>query len=54
MVKFLRENSIHINKAKNMSEEELNGKIVVGEFLDIEKPEFVEELHKLIERLKNE
>jgi 2-oxoglutarate ferredoxin oxidoreductase subunit beta len=37
-----------------MSEEELNGKIVVGEFLDIEKPEFVEELHKLIGKLKNE
>ena len=54
MIKFLKENSIHINKAKNMSEEELNGKIVVGEFLDIEKPEFVEELHKLIEKLKNE
>jgi 2-oxoglutarate ferredoxin oxidoreductase subunit beta len=54
MVKFLKESSININKAKNMSEEELNGKIVVGEFLDIEKPEFVEELHKLIEKLKKE
>jgi len=52
MIKFFKENSIHINRAKNLSEEELNGKIIVGEFLDIEKPEFVEELNKLIERLK--
>ena len=44
MMKFFKENSITIKKAENLSEEELENKIIVGEFLDIEKPEFIEQL----------
>ncbi len=47
MVKFFKENSIIIKKAENLPEEELKNKIIVGEFIDIEKPEFIEQLKRL-------
>ncbi|WP_456472328.1 2-oxoacid:ferredoxin oxidoreductase subunit beta [Methanocaldococcus sp.] len=50
LLNWIKNNSIPINKAKNM--ENLEGKIIVGEFLDIEKPEYTEEVYKLIEREK--
>ncbi|MCS7368180.1 MAG: thiamine pyrophosphate-dependent enzyme [archaeon GBS-70-058] len=34
MLKWFKENSIPISKAKNMKEEELEGKIIVGEYLN--------------------
>ncbi|ENN96837.1 2-oxoglutarate ferredoxin oxidoreductase subunit beta [Methanocaldococcus villosus KIN24-T80] len=52
VLKYIKDHSININKAKNMDEEELKDKIIVGEFLDVEKKEFVEELNKLIEKVK--
>ena len=52
VLKYIRDHSIHIKKAENLPEEELRGKIVIGEFLDIEKPEFIESMLKLIEEYK--
>ncbi len=48
MIKFLKENSVNIKKAETLSNEELNGKVVVGEFLNIEKPEYIEQLKELL------
>jgi 2-oxoglutarate ferredoxin oxidoreductase subunit beta len=42
MLEYYRQNSVPIARAKGMSAEELKGKIVVGEFLDVEKPELIE------------
>ncbi len=50
MIKYQKEHSVSYEKAKNMSEEELEGKIVVGVFQDIEKPEYVSEYERIIER----
>lgn len=50
-IEWLRNNSVPISKAKEMSEEELRGKIVVGEFVDIERPEYVERYLQLVEQL---
>ena len=47
MLKYFKENSIRVNKAKEMSAEELEGKIIVGEFVDIEKEELTEEWERL-------
>ena len=47
MMKFFKENSITIKKAESLSKEELENKIIVGEFLNIEKPEFIEQVKKL-------
>ena len=48
MLKHYKENSIRINKAQKMDAAALEGKIIVGEFIDREKAELSEqwlELH---------
>jgi 2-oxoglutarate ferredoxin oxidoreductase subunit beta len=48
MLKYFKEKSIRINKAQKMDPAELEGMIVVGEFIDREKVELGEqwlELH---------
>jgi 2-oxoglutarate/2-oxoacid ferredoxin oxidoreductase subunit beta len=42
MLEYYRQNSVSIARAKGLSVEELKGKIVVGEFVDVEKPELIE------------
>ncbi|MCK5204327.1 MAG: hypothetical protein KAR15_10655, partial [Desulfobacterales bacterium] len=43
MLKHFKENSIRINKAQKMDEAALQGKIIVGEFIDREKAELSEQ-----------
>ena len=47
MLKHFKESSIRIDKARNLDEEALKGKIVVGEFVDIEKAELASEWARL-------
>ncbi len=47
ILKHFKDNSIRVNKAKDMASEELEGKIVIGEFVDIEKAELIEEWDRL-------
>jgi 2-oxoglutarate ferredoxin oxidoreductase subunit beta len=54
MLDYFREQSVPKAKAETMSPEELEGKIVVGELLDIEKPVLDVELARLRERLRKE
>jgi len=44
MMEWFKRVSVSAAKAKSMSPDELRDKIVVGEFLDIEKPELIETL----------
>jgi len=44
MLDWLGESSVRVGKADSMTPEELEGKIVVGEFLDIEKPVLTAEM----------
>jgi len=48
MLRWFLKNSVPLKKAMKMSPEELEGKIVIGEFIDRERVEFVEELNKII------
>lgn len=50
-INFFKENSVMYNKATTMSKEELEGKIVIGEFVNADLPEYVEQYMKLIESL---
>lgn len=50
-LKKFKEQSIRIEKARSMSDEELNDKIVVGKLCDKDRPEFVTELHNLTDEL---
>ena len=52
MMAHYKASSISVHKAKEMQAEELKGKLVVGELLDIEKPEFIDEMQKLVKRVQ--
>lgn len=47
MQEFFKTNSVQLSKAKEMSKEELTGKIVVGEFVNEEKPGYLESYQNL-------
>ena len=52
---FFKENSVPLSKAKEMSKEELKGKIVCGEFLtSTGAPEYTEEYSKVIKKAEGE
>ncbi len=44
MLEWYKKNSIPLARARGMSPEDLHDKIVVGEFVDVEKPELMETL----------
>ena len=48
-MKYLKENSINVVAAKNLSENEIENKIVVGEFYSISKPEYTDEYQRIID-----
>ena len=50
-INFFKDNSIMYNKAATMPPEQLEGKIVIGEFANVELPEYVEQYLNLIERV---
>ena len=50
--KWIRDKSIKIEKAKNMSAEELKDKYVIGELLNIEKPTLTDKKYKIIKDLR--
>jgi len=49
MMNWMKENSVVSRRARKMSPEELEGKIILGEFVNEKEPEFSGELFKLIE-----
>jgi len=49
---FIKNNSISINKAKDMTPEELKGKYIIGEHLDIERPTLWDRKSEIIEKAK--
>ncbi len=51
---FFKENSVRIQKAKEMSEEELEGKFVIGKLVERDREEFTTSLSKLNERVQSE
>ncbi|SFM46828.1 thiamine pyrophosphate-dependent enzyme [Thermodesulforhabdus norvegica] len=51
---YYKKNSVRIDKASRLSPEEMKQKIVIGEFVDEEKPELTEQWQILWERLKKE
>lgn len=50
MLEDYKKRSISIQAAKKLSSEELKGRIVVGEFVDRNKPEMVEEVTRMIKK----
>lgn len=52
MMKYQKENMITVDMARNMSEEEKKGKLIVGKLCDIDYPEFTEEYQKIIDKVR--
>lgn len=52
MMQRLKEVAVNIKTAEKLSSEELEGKIVIGEFKNETHPEYTEEYQKLIKRVK--
>lgn len=52
MMEYIRDNSVTRKSAEKMSREELEGKIVIGEFYSEDAPEFSEEYRKIIEKAR--
>jgi 2-oxoglutarate ferredoxin oxidoreductase subunit beta len=50
MMEDYKKRSILAKEAEKLSQEELKGRIVVGELVDIEKPEMVQEVKKMINK----
>jgi len=50
MLEWYKTKSVSVSRAKDMSPEELRDRIVVGEFVDIEKPELIETLARMREK----
>jgi len=53
-LKLYRDQSVNVAKAKNMSEEELEGKIIVGKLKERKREEFVSILRKINEDIRSE
>ncbi|MBE6994509.1 MAG: 2-oxoacid:ferredoxin oxidoreductase subunit beta [Ruminococcaceae bacterium] len=51
MMKWQRDNAVDYKKAQTMTEEELKGKLIIGEMYHKEMPEYTAEYQKLIERV---
>ena len=49
MMRWMKDSGVNKRKADQMSAEELEGKIIVGEFANEPRPEFSNELYNLIE-----
>ena len=52
MLQWQKENTVNIKAAEKKSAEELDGKILTGVFVDIEKPEYVESYMKMMEKVQ--
>jgi 2-oxoglutarate/2-oxoacid ferredoxin oxidoreductase subunit beta len=54
LLKHFKESSVNLKKARELSQADLEGKVVVGEFVDIDKPELTEEWRRLRDALAEE
>lgn len=54
MVKWFRENAVSVKQAEGLSEEDLVGKIIVGEFIQRQRSTIEETLYQVIKEAKKE
>src|SRR3989304_5195788 len=52
MMNWYKDSAVPVTKAKTMSPEDLQGKLVTGVLHDVEKPEYTEQYARLIERVQ--
>ncbi|EMT40123.1 2-oxoacid:ferredoxin oxidoreductase subunit beta [Thermoanaerobacter thermohydrosulfuricus] len=52
MLKWLKDHAVDIKQGSKMDPEEFHDKFIIGELLNIDEPEFVEEYQKMLNNLK--
>ncbi len=54
-MKWLKDNSLSVNDVREQgwTMHDVEGKLIIGEFIDVELPELTEEYRKLIEGIKD-
>lgn len=52
MLSWQRDHAVNIKQADKITEKELRDRFIIGEFADIDEPEFTEEYQKMINNLK--
>jgi len=52
VLSWIKENTVTLAQAKKMEEAEIAGKVLLGEFVEENRPEFTDSYYKLVERLK--
>jgi 2-oxoglutarate ferredoxin oxidoreductase subunit beta len=48
LIRFFKEREISVKDAQGLSREEIRGKLIIGEFIDRELPEYTETYKELI------
>lgn len=48
MLKRWKENTVTFEKAETQNEEELAGKILIGKYYEVERPDFIEEYNRMV------
>ncbi len=54
MMKNLKENTINIKAAEKMTPDHIDGKLIIGEFHKVARPEYTEEYQKIIDDFQKE
>ncbi|MCT4594703.1 MAG: 2-oxoacid:ferredoxin oxidoreductase subunit beta [Anaeromicrobium sp.] len=54
LLKWQKDHAVDVKRAEKLTEEQLEGKFLIGEFVDTTSPEYTEEYQKIIDRLSKE
>ena len=54
MIQWQKEHTVSVQKAQNMTEEELQDKIVCGVLCDYDYPEYTEKYQQIIDRVRKD
>jgi 2-oxoglutarate ferredoxin oxidoreductase subunit beta len=52
ILNWTKDNAVDVKKAAGMTAEELNGKLIIGEFKNVREPEYTEEYQKIMDRVR--
>jgi 2-oxoglutarate ferredoxin oxidoreductase subunit beta len=52
ILNWTRDNAVDVKKAASMPDEELRGKLIIGEFKNVREPEYTEEYQKILDRVR--
>lgn len=52
MLKYMRDNTVPVAAVAKLPKEKVEGKLVIGEFKNEQRPEYTEEYQKIIDKVR--